>query len=234
MEELIKFTRRNGKKVVSGRELHAYLENKDKFATWIKDRIKQYGFVENQDYTTYSGSSEKGRPSEEYAVTLGMAKELGMVERNEKGSKIRKYFIEMEKIAQPDFTQISGFEDHMKRPVQVLNSKEVNTHQYEQGGTKQTIEYNQKNCQLHTGLSPKQIKKKFEKSNLPAVVKNSAKEILRRVDPVTACAMSLTDNMVKMGKDHEKAAEVSNKHGREVFKFMLDNGITPGELGLKF
>jgi hypothetical protein len=45
------------------------------------------------------------------------------------------------------------------------------------------------------------------------------------------CAMSLTDDMVKMGGDHEKAAEISNKHGREVFKFMLENGMIPGELG---
>lgn len=232
MKELIKVTRRNGKRVVSARILHQYLENKDKFSTWIKDRIKQYGFIENQDFTTYSESSEKGRPSLEYAISINMAKELGMVERNEKGSEVRKYFIKIEERSQPDFTPIGAFEDHMKGEIQRLNSKEVNTYKFEIGGVKDIINYNITNCLLHTGLEPKDIKRKFANSNLPAKVKNSAKEIIRVVDPIASCAMSLTDNMVKLGKDHKKAAEVSNKHGREVFKFMLENGMTPGELSM--
>lgn len=230
MEELIKITRHNGKKVVSAKDVHAYLEVKSKFADWFKNRVSSYGFVENQDFTTVSKNLESGGREIDYAITIGMAKELGMVEKNEKGSEIRKYFIKIEESAQPDFTAIGSFEDHMKGEIQRLNSKEVNTYQYEKGGTKQAIQYNVKNCLLHTGYYPKQIKKKFEKSNLPAAVKNSAKEILRKVDPITACAMSLTDNMVKLGKDHVQAADVSNRHGREVFKFMLNNGLTPGEL----
>jgi anti-repressor protein len=84
----------------NGRALHAYLENRDHFATWIKDRIEQYGFVENQDFTTYSEVSEKGgRPAKEYAITLDMAKELAMVERNHKGKQARQYFIECERRA---------------------------------------------------------------------------------------------------------------------------------------
>ena len=47
----------------------------DNFATWIRDRIAQYDFVENQDFVTFSENSEKGRPR------LDMAKELSMVER---------------------------------------------------------------------------------------------------------------------------------------------------------
>lgn len=82
---------------VNARELHGFLQNKDHFATWIKDRISQYGFVENQDFMTFSENSEKGRPSKEYAISLDMAKELAMVERNEQGKKARRYFIECEK-----------------------------------------------------------------------------------------------------------------------------------------
>lgn len=67
---------------VNARELHAYLENGDHFSTWIKDRIEQYNFIENQDFVTFSAPAEKGRPRVEYAVTLDMAKELSMVERN--------------------------------------------------------------------------------------------------------------------------------------------------------
>lgn len=82
-----------------GRQLHAYLENGDKFAGWIADRIRQYGFTENVDFVTYSANSEKGRPSKEYALSLDMAKELAMVERNEKGKQARRYFIECERKA---------------------------------------------------------------------------------------------------------------------------------------
>lgn len=82
---------------VNARELHAFLQNKDHFATWIKDRIAQYDFQENQDFVTFSENSEKGRPRLEYAITLDMAKELSMVERNEQGKMARRYFIECEK-----------------------------------------------------------------------------------------------------------------------------------------
>ena len=64
----------NAVETVSARELHAFLQNRDHFATWIRDRIAQYDFVENQDFVTFSENSEKGRPSQEYYITLDMAK----------------------------------------------------------------------------------------------------------------------------------------------------------------
>ena len=82
---------------VNARELHALLENRDHFATWIKDRIDQYGFVANLDFVTYSENPEKGRPRVEYAISIDMAKELSMVERTEKGRQARQYFIECER-----------------------------------------------------------------------------------------------------------------------------------------
>lgn len=82
---------------VNARELHIFLENKDHFATWIKDMISQYAFVENQDFVSISELSEKGRPKQEYHISIDMAKEISMVENNEKGEEIRKYFIQCEK-----------------------------------------------------------------------------------------------------------------------------------------
>lgn len=89
---------------VNARELHEFLENRDKFATWIVDRINQFGFLENQDFVTFSENSEKGRPRKEYALSLDMAKELCMVERNEKGKQARQYFIECERVAKQKLT----------------------------------------------------------------------------------------------------------------------------------
>jgi anti-repressor protein len=82
---------------VNARDLHAFLRNRDHFATWIKERIEQYGFADGMDFASFSASTEKGRPRTEYALSIDMAKELAMVERNEQGQRARRYFIECEK-----------------------------------------------------------------------------------------------------------------------------------------
>ena len=79
---------------VSARELHAFLEVGRDFSTWIKDRISKYEFVENTDYITLPKTGElenKGLQGKiEYFVTLDMAKQLAMVENNEKGMQARE------------------------------------------------------------------------------------------------------------------------------------------------
>ncbi|EJX5169951.1 antA/AntB antirepressor family protein [Salmonella enterica] len=82
------------------RKLHSFLEVGKRFASWITERLTEYKFVENQDYISFSQNREKpqgGRPTKDYHLTLDTAKELAMVERNEKGRQIRRYFIECEK-----------------------------------------------------------------------------------------------------------------------------------------
>jgi phage anti-repressor protein len=86
--------------LVDARELHAFLEVGKFFANWIKDRIKRYEFQENEDYIcvakTGNGENQGFQPID-YHLTLDMAKELSMVERNAKGKQARRYFIECEK-----------------------------------------------------------------------------------------------------------------------------------------
>ena len=84
MNELIKIEiNENNEQLVSAKELHEFLEVKSKFADWIKNRIEKYGFGENQDFVTVSKNLENGGRSIDYYITLDMAKELSMVERNE-------------------------------------------------------------------------------------------------------------------------------------------------------
>lgn len=85
---------------VNARELHGFLGSGKVFGAWIVDRIKKYGFTDGIDYTTVlssSGNNLGGRPAKDYHVSIDMAKELAMVERNEQGRKARLYFIECEK-----------------------------------------------------------------------------------------------------------------------------------------
>ncbi|EKI8048318.1 antA/AntB antirepressor family protein [Campylobacter coli] len=81
---------------ILARDLHFFIDAKRQFANWINERIENYDFIENQDYIIELVYT-KGRPRKEYYVTLDMAKELCMVENNEKGRQARRYFIECEK-----------------------------------------------------------------------------------------------------------------------------------------
>ena len=85
----------HGKQIqtVNARDLHSFLESRKQFSNWIKDRIGKYGFVQGQDYVVISGSPVLGnglynpKPRIDYHLSLDMAKELSMVERNEKGKQ---------------------------------------------------------------------------------------------------------------------------------------------------
>jgi len=85
---------------VSARDLHAFLEVGKVFGAWINERIEAYEFQEHRDFEVFSESGNNpqgGRPAKEYLLTLDMAKELAMVERNEKGKQARQYFLECER-----------------------------------------------------------------------------------------------------------------------------------------
>lgn len=93
----------NQEQLVSARELYTFLEVKRDFTTWIKHRIIRYQFEENQDFQLFNlapqigGASHGGHNKIDYILTLDTAKELCMIENNEKGREARKYFIACEK-----------------------------------------------------------------------------------------------------------------------------------------
>ncbi len=83
---------------VNARTLHVFLESKQDFSDWIKKRISQYGFVESVDFIRLHKNMEANNAKMiEYHIALDMAKELSMVERNQKGKEARQYFIECER-----------------------------------------------------------------------------------------------------------------------------------------
>ena len=88
---------------IDARKLHDFLEVETPFHIWIQRRIQEYKFQENNDFVVLNKNvqnSKGGRPSKDYHLTLDMAKELAMVERNEKGRQARRYFIQCEKTLQ--------------------------------------------------------------------------------------------------------------------------------------
>ena len=101
MTELIKVQERDGEQLVSGRELHKFLEVATPYKKWF-DRMSEYGFIENKDYLTVDknvhGQNGQIMPQKEvnHLMKISMAKEISMLQRNEKGKEARMYFIKCE------------------------------------------------------------------------------------------------------------------------------------------
>lgn len=84
---------------VDARELRAFMGVETKFPDWITRRVRDYKFLENKDFVVSlrkEKNSGRGRSAKEYAITIAMAKELAMIERNDAGAAARAYFIECE------------------------------------------------------------------------------------------------------------------------------------------
>lgn len=101
MNELIKVeTNENMEVVVSGRDLHEKLGIETPFKKWI-DRMVEYGFTENIDFVTVGQKCPIAnggyQARTDYIIKLDMAKEICMIQRNEKGKMFRQYFIQVEK-----------------------------------------------------------------------------------------------------------------------------------------
>lgn len=97
MDELLKINYDADRITLSARNLHDFLELTERFSSWF-ERMKQYGFVENQDYLGRKVFNTLARQElQDYEITLDMAKEIAMLQRNERGKEARQYFIEVEK-----------------------------------------------------------------------------------------------------------------------------------------
>jgi len=134
MNELIKVQHNeDGTVAVSGRELHEFLEIKTQYSTWFNN-MKKYDLVENRDYVAVIKKiiTAQGNESSyiDHALTIETAKELAMIQRNDKGKQARRYFIEVEKkfkqgvqqvIAQPDNKELS-ISDRLKMMELIVNA----------------------------------------------------------------------------------------------------------------
>lgn len=97
MNELLKINYEADRITLSARELHSFLELTERFGNWF-ERMKQYGFIENQDYIGRKTFNTLAHQElQDYEISLDMAKEIAMIQRNEKGRRARQYFIEVEK-----------------------------------------------------------------------------------------------------------------------------------------
>ncbi len=122
MNEIITINYDNNRPTVSGRELHEALEIKTAYKDWFP-RMCDYGFTEGEDFNVLKnervqkeGDREVTREVTDHQLTIPMAKELCMLQRNEKGKQFRQYFIKVEEMWNtPEMV--------MKRALEFANKK---------------------------------------------------------------------------------------------------------------
>lgn len=86
-----------GEKVVYGSELHEVLGVKSRYREWIDRRLSDIDALENEDFQAAEISAPSGQTKKDHIIKLDTAKEMAMLERNEKGKQVRRYFIQIEK-----------------------------------------------------------------------------------------------------------------------------------------
>lgn len=148
---------------VSGRELHEFLEVGADYRHWFP-RMCEYGFTEGEDFNSVKidrvqneGGRMVSRTIDDHQLTIPMAKELCMIQRNERGKQARQYFLAVE-------AQWNSPEAVMRRAVLIAQKqndqlKAANRHLLaENNDLKPDAEYARavcvgKNCRTTTSLA---------------------------------------------------------------------------------
>lgn len=162
MNQLIPIHYDNEHPAVSARELHEFLGVRTAYKDWFP-RMCEYGFTEGNDFCSFLSESTGGRPAQDAALTIDMAKEICMLQRNEKGKQARQYFIEVEK-------EWNSPEKIMARALDIAH-KTIDSLKLENAQQKQMLaEYSPKASyydlvlQTTTALSASAIAKDYGKS----------------------------------------------------------------------
>lgn len=216
MKDLIKIDiNEDQEPVVNGRELHEVLKIDTPYAKWF-GRMVEYGFTENVDFISLGQNCPKpqgGRPEINHAIKLDMAKEIAMIQRNEKGKKVRQYFIQVEK----DF---NSPEKIMARAL-MLADKQIKTLKLENTQQKQIIgELKPKADYLDTILKNKSI------MTVTAIAKDygmSAKQFNKKLHELGVQFKQseqwfLYKQYHNCGYTHSKTTEITHKDGTKSLK----------------
>lgn len=121
MNDLIKVNYNGARPTVAGRDLHEFLEVKEKYTQWF-ERMCGYGFSENEDFISFSEIAEKpqgGRPTTDHQLTVPMAKEISMLQRTEKGKMARRYFIQVEEAYKDTQLTLNALSPQLQLLIQI-------------------------------------------------------------------------------------------------------------------
>lgn len=108
-----------GEKVVYGTELHEVLGAPSVYREWAKRRLTDVDAVENEDFEGVEISTPSGQTKKDHIIKLDIAKEMAMLERNEKGKRVRRYFIQIEKKYKGIESDLSGISEELRAVIVV-------------------------------------------------------------------------------------------------------------------
>lgn len=114
----------NNEKVVYGSELHAVLGVKTPYKDWSSRRLSDVDAVENEDFEAAQICAPSGQTKKDHIIKLDTAKEMAMLERNEKGKQVRKYFIAVEKKYKKTYIPASPLEQLQLQAQAILQVNE--------------------------------------------------------------------------------------------------------------
>lgn len=106
-----------GEKVVYGSELHEVLGAPSVYREWVKRRLSDIDAAENEEFQGVEISTPSGQTKKDHIIKLDTAKEMAMLERNEKGKQVRRYFIQIEKKYKSN--QLAGLSTELKAVIVV-------------------------------------------------------------------------------------------------------------------
>ncbi len=210
--------------IVSAKALHKALGVGKDFSTWITDRISEYDFTIGHDYSVhktispnlgkspngaaYSKIKQSGRPGKDYLLSVGMAKELAMIERNDQGRAIRRYFIQCEEELQRSVPEIAArYRRQLKARISAANNFKpmcdaLNMARAEMGKTTQQHHYTNESNMISRivlgGLTAKQWARINGYSGEPRDHMNA--EQLERLSYLESTNITLID----MGMEYEQ------------------------------
>jgi len=114
----------DGRQFVDARALHTALDVKTPFHDWIVRYIETAGLEDGLDFSAFLRESNGGRRRKDYTLTLDSAKSISMLQRSDKGKRVRRYFIECEKALQTRVKPLSTL-DMLKTAVLELERVEA-------------------------------------------------------------------------------------------------------------
>lgn len=171
MNELLNIKTENDQITVLARDLHKFLEATERFSSWF-ERMTQYGLEEGVDYLGCKVFNALARQElQDYQLTIDAAKQISMLQRNDKGLQARKYFIEVEKAWNTP-------EKIMARALEFAKKEITNLH-VEIGEMKPKAEFFD---QVASSKSAIEIGQAAKVLNIPGIGRNKLFEILRRLD----------------------------------------------------
>lgn len=212
----------DGKQTVNARELHEFLEVETRFNDWIERRIIEYGFIINTDFCSFLSKSSGGRPAMEYHITIDMAKELSMVERNEKGKQARKYFIEMERVAK-GAAQTQQIPSQLREIVEIklLTTEFLKKHlNYSEPSVLKLIYDIHQEHNISTGYLPHYVENQRVSFSLTDLLQKHG---------LNLSAQAMNQKMISAGFLEEKQRRsTSSKTGYKKFKALTQAGLLFG------